>query len=74
MPALTDYIPPVLAFDSSVPVIAFNQKSKMNQKTQLGGDIPMPEEKLDEKEAAEAEDLTYYPYLKQMLNLHIVHD
>ena len=34
----------------------------------------MPEEKLDEKEAAEAEDLTYYPYLKQMLNLHIVHD
>ncbi len=46
----------------------------MNQKTGLGGDIPMPEEKLDEKEAEEAEDLTFYPYLKRKLNLHIVHD
>ena len=42
-----------------------SKKSTINSKTQLAGDIPMPEEKiLDEKEAQEAEDETYYPYLK----------
>lgn len=67
-------IPPNLFFDETIPVVDFHQKKHINQKNQLGGDLAMPEEKAGEEEQAEAEDETYYPYLKQKLNMHLIYD
>eukprot|EP00353_Schmidingerella_taraikaensis_P001847 CAMPEP_0185599028 /NCGR_PEP_ID=MMETSP0434-20130131/82409_1 /TAXON_ID=626734 ORGANISM="Favella taraikaensis, Strain Fe Narragansett Bay" /NCGR_SAMPLE_ID=MMETSP0434 /ASSEMBLY_ACC=CAM_ASM_000379 /LENGTH=160 /DNA_ID=CAMNT_0028228245 /DNA_START=123 /DNA_END=605 /DNA_ORIENTATION=- len=63
-----------MTFDGSVPLIGYYQKSALNQKSNLMGDIDMPEEKETGEAVEAAKDETYYPYLKQELNLHVLHD
>ena len=40
----------------------------------MGDGVEMPEEKQTDAEAALADDQAFYPYLKQELNLHLLHD
>lgn len=62
-------MPTQLKFDASIPVVAYNLKSKVEASNNLFNEYG-PEE----GQAEEEEDLTYYPYLKQELHLHVVHD
>lgn len=74
-PSVQDFFPPVMGFEGSVPLTAYYQKSKLNKKSNLMGDgVEMPEEIETGQAALDAEDETYYPYFKQELNLHVIHD
>lgn len=62
MPSLKQYLPPVLYFESFVPLVDFNQKSQIEQKNNLFGDYDLPAEK---KEASkDASEEKYVPYIK----------
>ena len=70
MPMLRKILPNDNYFDSSVPVVAFHQKAKVSETNNLYSEPGMAQA----EENAEDEDQTYYPYLKQELNLHVVCD
>ena len=72
MPSLKQRTPEVMHFDGSVRLIAYHQKSKIAETNNLFNDFEMPASIQDSEE--EEEDLTYYPYLKQEINLHLVCD
>lgn len=65
---------PRLSFKSSVPLIAYHTKAKLDEKSNLMNDgVEMPPEKVDEANDP-TKDETYYPYLKPELNLHVICD
>lgn len=72
MPSLKERMPRVLEFENSVPLIAYHQKSKIAQKSTMYNDLEMVTN--SDEEDDENADKTYYPYLKQLLNLHVVCD
>ena len=62
-------MPTELTFDASIPVVSYLQKSKVEASNNLFNEYGPEEGQSDEEE-----DLTYNPYLKQELHLHVVYD
>ena len=70
-PRVVDFVPEVLRYNQSLPLIEYHQKSQ-TKASNLMSDYDMPKEKAAEGD--EEKDETYYPHLKREINFHVVCD